>query len=73
MKHLNEDQILVSMALFTMSLSVWKWRQTHGIDDPDEPVGYVGRSPLAEKTARIIAHDRILNDRMNSKGLPTHK
>ena len=69
MKSLNEENTLRSMALFSLQWSVWGWKR-YKVDDVD---CWVSRNPIATKTAAIIAHDRILNNRVDTKGLPSHK
>lgn len=70
MKSLNEENTLRSMALFSLQWSVWGWKRYNVVDGIE---CWVSRNPIATKTAAIIAHDRILNDQLDSKGLPSHK
>lgn len=54
----------VGISLWVLERHEWRWRSFG-------PKGYMARSKLAAKCAALIAHDRILNGELLSRGLPS--
>ena len=56
----------VGIALWVLERHEWNWR---ALDNSSH--AFIQRSKIAAKTVSLVAHDRILNDEIISRGLPS--
>lgn len=55
----------VGIALWFLERHEWAWRKLNEF-------AYLKRGKLAAKAVSLIAHDRVLNGELVSRGLPTY-
>jgi len=60
------DSPKTGIALWVLERHEWNWR---ALDNSSH--AFIQRSKIAAKTVALVAHDRILNDEIISRGLPS--
>ena len=60
------DSPKTGIALWVLERHEWNWRTLEGNGH-----AFIQRSKLSAKTVALVAHDRILNDEITSRGLPS--
>lgn len=60
------DSPNTGIALWVLERHEWNWRTLEGSSH-----AFIQRSKISAKTVALVAHDRILNDEIISRGLPS--
>ena len=60
------DSPKTGISLWVLERHEWNWRTLEGSSH-----AFIQRSKISAKTVALVAHDRILNDEIISRGLPS--